>query len=111
MEAYQTFPAGTANRPPDSGNVQSVLERLRKIKQLRQTLNHEVAVSGQLAGDKVSSVNPWGTQIRGYIASMDSTLTQNGHTAAVKIIGEEVAPEGVYHYAGEIYAGGTEILY
>lgn len=94
-----------------SGNVQAVLERLYNVKQLRQTLTQEAVISGHKAGDRVSSVNPWGTQTRGFITSMESTLTQNGHTANVTILGVEVATEGVYYYAGQLYSGDKEVLY
>jgi hypothetical protein len=73
------------------GNVQAVLNRLYSVKQLRQTLSHDAVISEQRAGDIVSSVNPWGTRTSGYITSMESSLTQNGHTASVEILGEEVA--------------------
>ena len=74
-----------------SGNVAAALDRLYAAKQFRQTVRQEAVISSHRAGDRVSSVNPWGTQIRGFITSMDSTLTQNGHTAMVEILGEEVA--------------------
>lgn len=94
-----------------SGNVQAALERLHNAKQLRQTVTQEAVISGHRAGDRVSSVNPWGTQTRGFITSMESTLTQNGHTATVKILGVEVAVEGVHYYSGELYSGDKEVLY
>lgn len=71
-------------------NVQAVLNRLYSVKQLRQTLHQEVVISGQKAGDMVSSTNPWESKIKGYITSMESNLTQSGHTAAIEILGEEV---------------------
>ena len=42
---------------------------------------------------------------------MDSTLTQNGHTASIQIQGIEVTLESVWPYSGEIYSGGMEVLY
>ena len=94
-----------------SGNVQAALERLYNAKQLRQTVTQEVVISGHKAGDRVSSVNPWGTQTRGFITAMESTLTQNGHTAMVDILGVEIAVESVHNYAGELYAGDKEVPY
>ena len=73
-----------------SGNVQAALDRLYAAKMMRQTLSHEAVISGHQAGQIVSSVNPWGTYTQGYIKSMESTLTQSGHTAQVEILGTEV---------------------
>jgi hypothetical protein len=70
--------------------VQDVLNRLYSVKQLRQTLHQEVVISGQKAGDMVSSMNPWESKINGYITSMESNLTQSGHTASIEILGEEI---------------------
>lgn len=75
------------------GNVQKALERLYSSGQYRQTVTQEAIISGQRAGDLVDSVTPWETQIRGYITSMESTLTQNGRTAAVTILGTEATDE------------------
>lgn len=94
-----------------SGNVAAVLERVYKVSAMRQLLTQEVVVDGQKAGDMVSSINPWGTQTRGYLASVDSTFTSTSHTATVKIIGVGVKPAPVYHYAGELYAGDTGLPY
>lgn len=74
----------------NSGNAQAAMDRLYEAKLMRQTLTHEVVVSGHKAGQRVSSVNPWGTYTLGYTTSMESTLTQNGHTAQVEILGTEV---------------------
>ena len=93
------------------GNAQEALERLYNIKQLRQTLTQETVISEHRAGDRVSSLNPWGTQTRGFITSMESTLTQNGHTATVEILGIEVVTEGVCYHAGQLYSGDKEVLY
>lgn len=95
----------------NAGNVSAALARLYDAMQLRQTLTQTAVISGQQAGQRVSTVNPWGTQVRGYISSMDSALTQNGQTADVTIIGAEVSAEAVSGYAGEIYAGDKEVLY
>lgn len=94
-----------------SGNAGAVLDRLYTAASLRQKLTHDAVISGHRAGQKVSSVSPWDTQIRGYISSMDSTLSQHGHTASVVIMGAEVEPQGVYLYSGELYAGNKEVLY
>lgn len=73
----------------NNANGWQVLNRLYKSGQWRQTLTQEVAVSEQQVGMIVLSENPWGSRTRGIIASMDSTLTQNGHTANVTIVGTE----------------------
>lgn len=93
------------------GNVQAALERLYNAKQLRQTVTQEAIISGHKAGDRVSSVNPWSTQTRGFITSMESALTQNGHTATVEILGVEVAVDGVHYYSGQLHSGDEEVLY
>lgn len=72
------------------GNVKQAMERIYKAKTLRQTLTHEAVISGEKAGDMVTSLSPWGRQLRGYIVSMESTLTQSGHTANVEIMGEMI---------------------
>ena len=76
-----------------SGNVQSALDRLYSAGQLRQTLSQDAVVDQHYAGEWVSSVNPWGTLTQGILTAMDSALTQNGHTAAVTILGVEVSAE------------------
>lgn len=75
------------------GNVQKALERLYSSGQYRQTVTQDVIISGQKAGDLVDSVTPWETSTRGYITSMESTLTQNGRTASVTILGVETTEE------------------
>ena len=94
-----------------SSNATEVLDRLNATANLRQKLTQEAVISGHSAGQKVSSVSPWGTQLRGYISAMDSTLTQTGHTASITILGAEAEPQSVYLYSGEIYAGNKEVLY
>lgn len=95
----------------NSGNAQETVERLYTAKQRRQTVNQDVVVSGQKAGQVASSMTPWGTVTRGYISSMDSTITQNGHVASIQIQGIEVTLESVWFYSGEIYSGGQEVVY
>lgn len=95
----------------NAANAADVVDRLFESAKLRSTLKQEAVISGHRAGDRVSSVNPWGTQTRGFITSMESTLTQNGHTATVEILGVEVAVEGVHYYSGELYSGDKEVLY
>lgn len=94
-----------------SGNAQDAVERLYAAKQRRQTVSQDVIVTGQKAGQIASTVTPWGTISRGVISSMESTLTQNGHTASVQIQGVEIKLESVWLYSGEIYSGGQEVLY
>lgn len=94
-----------------SGNAKQALDRLFNVYQLRQVTEQEVVIQGQNAGDYVASVTPWGSQTKGFISSMDSTLTQNGHTAMVNIQGVEVSLESIWMYSGEIYSGGMEVVY
>lgn len=68
-------------------------------------------MDNQTAGEMAVSVTPWNTQTRGFISSMDSTLTQGGHTAVINIQGIEVELENVWMYSGEIWAGDTEVAY
>lgn len=91
-------------------NATLVLNRLYNISQLRQTLAQEAIITTQRAGDKVTSESPWGGQIRGYITAMESDLTQTGHTASVTIVGAEVEAIAAVMYAGELFAGSTEVL-
>ena len=95
----------------NSGNAQEAVERLYTAKQRRQTVNQDVIVKGQKAGQVASSLTPWGTITRGFISSMDSNLTQTGHVAAIQIQGIEVTLESVWLYSGELYSGGQEVLY
>lgn len=92
-----------------AGNVHQVLERLYETARLRQTLEHDAVIGGHYAGQKVATENPWGGQLRGYITAMESDLTSTGHTAAVTILGVEVAAENALYFAGDLYAG-EEVL-
>lgn len=92
-------------------NAQEAVERLYTAKQRRQTVNQDVIVTGQKVGQVASSLTPWGTVTRGFISSMDSTMTQTGHIASIQIQGIEVTLESVWLYAGELYSGGQEVLY
>lgn len=92
-------------------NVDRALERLFNVYQFRQVTEQEVVVADQSAGDMVASVTPWNSQTQGFISSMDSTLTQNGHTAMINIQGIEVELEAVCLYAGELWSGDTEVVY
>jgi hypothetical protein len=94
-----------------SGNAQEAVERLYSAKRRRQTVSQDVIVTGQKAGQIASTVTPWGTISRGVISSMESTLTQHGHTASIQIQGVEIKLESVWLYSGEIYSGGQEVLY
>lgn len=99
----------------NNGNVQAVLDRLYEAGRRRQTLTQEVVVTDQKAGMIVLSENPWDAKTRGVITSMEHDLTQNGHTAAVTIIGVEAGSSDdlggiVYAYSGEIYSG-SEVLW
>lgn len=90
-----------------SANIDSVLNRLYEASTLRAVLSEEVVVHGENCGQRVSSLNPWGTQTRGYIVAMSSDYTQRGQTASVTIRGIEVETEPIYCYAGELYAGSN----
>ncbi len=92
-------------------NVAGVLERLYSTTQLYQTMKQQVVVSSQKAGDIISTVSPWNSIMRGYISSMDSTLTPNGHTAEIVISGVEVEMLNASYYSGELRAGNTEVIY
>lgn len=95
----------------NSGNAKKAIDRLYAAKQWRQTASQNVIVSNQKAGQIVSSMTPWGSITKGYISSMDSTMTQHGHVASIQIRGVEISLESVWLYAGEIYSGGQEVLY
>lgn len=95
----------------NSSNVADALNRLFSVYQLRQVTEQEVVVSAQTAGEMAVSVTPWNSQTRGFISSMDSTLTQGGHTAVINIQGIEVTLENVWMYSGEIWSGDTEVAY
>lgn len=73
-----------------SGNVDAALSRLYDFSMLNNVLTEEIVVSGQKAGQKVTSQNPWGSVTAGYITSMESEFTNTGHTADIKIRGREV---------------------
>lgn len=89
----------------NSDNAATALNRLFNVYQLRQVTEQEVVVNGQIAGEMAVSVTPWDSKTRGFISSMDSTLTQNGHTAMINIQGVEVQLEAVWMYAGEVWSG------
>lgn len=92
-------------------NVEQALNRLFNVYQLRQVTEQEVVVDSQRAGEMATSVTPWNSRTRGFISSMDSTLTQGGHTANIRIQGIEVQLEAVWLYAGDLWAGDAEVPY
>lgn len=92
-----------------AGNVQEALERLYETQQSNHTLTQDAVITGQRAGQMVSSLNPWGTATEGIITAMDSTFTQTGQTANVTIRGTEVGLKSVCHYAGSLNAGDMEV--
>lgn len=94
-----------------SGNVKEAVDRLYTAVQSLQTVNQQVVVTNQKAGQIVSSLMPWGDMVKGIIFSMDSTMTQNGHVANIQINGVEVKLDSVWFYSGEIYSGGQEVVY
>lgn len=93
-----------------AGNIHDVLKRLYGISRLRRAVTQEIVVSGQRAGQRVSSTNPWGDVIQGYITSMESDLTQNSHTASVVMLGTKVSVSALF-YAGELIAGDVGGIY
>lgn len=69
-------------------NVQSVLDRLKAYHSLTRRLEGTVVVKEQQAGDMVAVANPYGSDFTvGYITSMESEFTANGHTASIKLFG------------------------
>lgn len=70
-------------------NVRQVLARLLSAAERRWTLTQDAVITDQEIGDVVTSPSPWGGTMAGIITSVDSTLTQNGHTARVVISGKE----------------------
>lgn len=92
-------------------NVTDVLTRLYESSTLRSVLKEDAVIDNQTCGDHVSSLNPWGSQTRGFITAMSSTYTQGGHTASITIQGVEVETEGVYYYSGQLYSGDTNVIY
>lgn len=90
----------------NSKNAKQALERLYKSSQMRQSMQQEAVITSQKVGDMASSISPWGTEIRGFISSMDSLLTQNGHTASIKIIGAEFSPVDL-----KLQSNEKEVLY
>lgn len=95
----------------NSNNVKQALERLFSVYQLRQVTEQEVVITDQRAGEMAVSVTPWGSKTRGFISSMDSEMTQGGHTAVVNFQGVEVELESVWVYSGELWSGDSEVLY
>lgn len=93
-----------------SGNVDAALERLYAFARLRQTLEQDAVITGQTCGSFVSSLSPWGTQVRGFIASMDLTLTQTGAVARLRIPGEEIGLEQERFYSGRLRSGDWEVM-
>ena len=92
-------------------NAQEAVDRLYSAVQRRQTVNQDVIVTTQKAGQIASSMTPWDTITTGFITSMDSTITQNGHIATISIQGVEVTLESVWLHSGELYSGDSEVLY
>lgn len=71
-----------------SENVQNVLDRLNAYYNLTNTLSGTVVVKRQKAGDMVEIANPYGSDLTvGYITSMESQFTTNGHTARINVKG------------------------
>lgn len=69
-------------------NATAALARLKAYHRLNNVLSETAVISGQKAGDMVESINPWGEPLTaGYITSMESEFTANGHTASVTIRG------------------------
>lgn len=73
------------------GNGAAVLERLYRYHAMQLQLHQDVVMSGQHLGQMVESLNPWGERVEGYITEMESTFTNKGHRASIRICGREVA--------------------
>lgn len=72
-------------------NVGTAMARLRHYYSLPNLVSGTVVVSGQKSGDVVEIANPYGNNLTtGYITSMDSEFTANGHTAKIDIRGTDV---------------------
>lgn len=93
------------------GNVEAAAYRLYTAKQRRQRVEQNVVITDQAVGKIVSTATPWDTRVQGYLSAADHQFTRSGHTAKIVIQGVEVAAEAVWAYAGELYAGDTEVLY
>ena len=91
-------------------NADNVLTRLYNYYLLRQTLQQEIVAEDLRAGELVMTQNIWGGNTRGYITSMESTITRGAVTASVTIIGEQMATAAVFGYAGQMYAN-EEVLF
>lgn len=74
-----------------TGNANEALERLYRYHTMQLQLYQDVVVTGQNAGQRVESLNPWGERVEGYITEMESTFTGKGHRASIRICGKEVA--------------------
>lgn len=93
------------------GNAPKVVERLYSARLQRQTVKFDAAVNKQTAGEMASAFTPWGTVTRGFIGSMNSTLTQNGFISTIELHGIESASESVWVYSGELHSGDMGVLY
>ena len=72
-------------------NVRHALERMVYYYSLPNLFSGTVVVKDEQAGDVVEIVNPYGNNLTsGYITSMESDFTSNGHTASIKIRGVDV---------------------
>jgi hypothetical protein len=72
-----------------AGNADGALDRLYAFHTLNHVLKQDAVITGQTAGQKVRSSNPWGSATVGYITAMESAFTNTGHTASVTIRGKE----------------------
>lgn len=72
-------------------NLDSVMSRLRHYYSLPNLLKGNVVIDGQKAGDVVEIANPYGNDLTtGYITSMDSEFSFNGHIAKIEVRGCDV---------------------
>ena len=88
-----------------SGNAQAVLKRLYNTAGLRQTVEVDVLVHGQFAGQKIGVPTLWDSQVPGYITKLHSRLTPKGQVASLELMGSEKENQSVYGYSGQIYSG------
>ena len=69
-------------------NVENAIARLKDYHTLTSSLKGTVVVNHQKAGEIVEVANPYGSDLTvGYITSMESEFTANGHTASIEVKG------------------------
>ena len=72
-----------------SKNANDVVDRIYSFSELESVLTQTAVIKDQYAGQIVKSLTPWNTFIEGYVTSMESEFTTNGHTAKIVVSGKE----------------------